>query len=70
MLPNKLDLIFPFIVFGYGLIMTLVLNSEILNAVAETRLPPAMAQQIKAHRGLALICLVLGGFWSLQNLWL
>lgn len=67
--PEKLDLIFPFVVFGYGAIMTLVLNSPVLSGLAETRLPPQMHHQLKAHRGLGVICLVVGGLWSLQNLW-
>jgi hypothetical protein len=68
--PEKLDFIFPFLVFGYGAVMTLVLNTPALVELAEHRLPPEVAQQFKAHRGLGLICLVLGGLWSLQNLWL
>ena len=69
MTPEKLDMIFPFVVLGYGAIMTLVLNSPRLSVLAETRLPAALHQQLKAHRGLGLLCLVLGGFWSLQNIW-
>ena len=67
---QKLDLIFPFLVFGYGLTMTLILNSRFFVELAETRLPYEMTQQIKGHRGLGLICLFVGGLWSLQNLWL
>lgn len=70
MTPEKLDLIFPFFVFAYGAVMTLVLNTPLLSELAETRLPYAMSQQLKAHRGLGLICLIVGGAWSLQNLWL
>jgi len=50
--------------------MTFVLNTPALVELAETRLPYAVNQQIKGHRGLALICLVAGGLWSLQNIWL
>lgn len=70
MLPERLDFLFPFVVLGYGAVMTLVLNSPLLSELAETRLPAALHQQLKAHRALGLICLVVGGFWSLQNLWL
>jgi hypothetical protein len=70
MTPEKLDLWFPFIVFAYGAIMTFTLNHPTLQELAETRLPHAVAQQMKAHRGLGLICLAIGGMWSLQNLWL
>jgi hypothetical protein len=67
---EKLDLLFPFIVFGYGALITFVLNQPVLERLAETRLPPPMRAQLQAHRGLALFCLVAGGLWSLQNLWL
>ncbi len=70
MSPEKLDLFFPFLVFAYGAIMTLVLHLRPLSELAETRLPPALGQQLKAHRGLGLLCLVVGGLWSVQNLWL
>jgi hypothetical protein len=70
MTPEKLDLIFPYFVFGYGAIMTFVLHSPLLSGLAENRLPEAMSQQLKAHRGLGLICLVVGALWTLQNLWL
>ncbi len=70
MTPEKLDLIFPFIIFVYGVVMTLVLSLPALAGMAEDRLPPDVAQQLKAHRGLSLFCLVAGAFWSLQNLWL
>lgn len=69
MTPEKLDLIFPFVMFAYGAVMTFVAHSP-LAEMAESRLPLNVSQQMKAHRGLALFCLVAGGFWSLQNLWL
>jgi hypothetical protein len=69
MLPEKLDLLFPVIVMVYGAVMTLVLHAKPFSELAETRLPYAVSQQMKAHRGLGLFCLVIGGFWSLQNLW-
>lgn len=70
MLADKLDLIFPFFVFAYGALMTFILHSEFFTELAEHRLPPAIYTQMRAHRGLGLICLLVGGFWSLQNLWL
>lgn len=70
MLPEKLDLIFPFLVFAYGAILTFVLHHPKLIELAETRLPYEIRQQMRAHRGLGLLCLVLGGLWSLQNLWI
>jgi hypothetical protein len=70
MLPETLDRIFPFFVVGYGAVMTLVLHSRFFMELAETRLPAEITQQIKAHRGLGLLCLIVGGLWSLQNIWL
>ncbi len=70
MTPEKLDFIFPFVVLAYGATMTFVLNSRTLVELAENRLPAEITQQIKGHRVLALICLSVGAFWSLQNLWL
>ena len=69
MVPETLDKIFPFIVFGYGFILTGILNSP-LSELAETRLPARVAVQMKAHRGLALVCLGVGFLWSMQSLWL
>ena len=70
MTPEKLDLIFPFVVLVYGLTMTLVLNHPLFIELAERRLSHAVLSQMRAHRGLALVCVGVGGLWSLQNLWL
>ncbi|NJL25834.1 MAG: hypothetical protein HC902_12110 [Calothrix sp. SM1_5_4] len=61
MTPEKLDLLFPFLVLGYGVTMTLVLNTPFFADLAEKRLPHPVAQQIRAHRGLGLVCLIVGG---------
>jgi hypothetical protein len=66
---QQLDHIFPFIIFGYGLIMTVVLNSELFLKLAEERLPRSVYLNFLSHRFLGLICLILGSLWSLQNLW-
>lgn len=70
-----LDLIFPFFVFAYGALITFVLSFPQFERLAERlmaqgKLPQQAYQQMKAHRILALICLCIGGLWSLQNLWL
>jgi hypothetical protein len=70
MTPEKLDLIFPFLVFAYGTIMTLVLHLPFFVELAERRLPMTVVTQIRGHRVLALICLAVGSVWSTQNLWL
>ncbi|MGE3973684.1 MAG: hypothetical protein AB7F59_04070 [Bdellovibrionales bacterium] len=64
---QELDFYFPFIVFAYGILMTLVLNSPLVSK-AEHLFPEAILQQFKANRILGFICLFVGGFWALQNL--
>jgi hypothetical protein len=70
MTPEKLDLIFPFLVFGYGAVMTLILHHPFFVAMADQRLPISVVTQIRGHRVLGLICLGVGAVWSTQNLWL
>lgn len=65
-----LDYYFPFFVFSYGFIMTMLLNAEWSQKLLQERLPAALAQQFLAHRWLGLVCLGVGTVWSLQNLWL
>ena len=67
---RELDFIFPFIIFGYGVIMIFVLNTPKLLTLAEERLSPELYQQFKTRRTLGLVSLVVGGLWALQNLWL
>jgi len=50
--------------------MTLALNSERLSRIADERFPHELLEQWRAHRGLALLCLLVGAAWILQNLWL
>ena len=64
-----LDYYFPFYVFAYGFIVTLVLNQRFLLEFADQRFPLGLIGQLRLHRGLALTCLFVGGIWSLQNLW-
>lgn len=66
---QEIDFIFPFIVLAYGSMMTFVLNSPRLMELAERRFPPDLLQQMKMHRALGLVSLVIGALWSLQNLW-
>ena len=65
---QELDFYFPFFVFTYGLLVTIPLNTPKLIEIAEEHLPNDMFKQMQAHRGLAIFCLVVGAFWSLQNL--
>ncbi len=66
---QQIDFIFPFIVLGYGSLMTFVLNIRPLAELAERRLPPQLLQQMNVHRTFAVISLVIGALWSLQNIW-
>jgi hypothetical protein len=69
MTPQHLDAIFPYICFFYGAAMTVVLSSSRLARIADERLPAPLVTQWRAHKGLALVCLVVGAAWILQNLW-
>jgi hypothetical protein len=66
---QELDFIFPFFVLGYGALMTIALNIPAFAELAEKRLPQQLLQQMNAHRTLAVISLVIGALWSLQNIW-
>jgi hypothetical protein len=66
---TKLDLLFPYLCFLYGAVMTFVLNSSRLSRIADQRLSSELLATYRGHRGLALVCLVVGGAWILQNLW-
>lgn len=67
---EQLDLIFPYVMFAYGALITLVLNSEKLMQLAEQRMPSVYRERLMGARVLANLCLWLGGIWILQNLWL
>ncbi|MFK8138172.1 MAG: hypothetical protein AB8E15_07430 [Bdellovibrionales bacterium] len=62
------DFFFPFFVFLYGVMVSIPLCSEKLMKIAEERLPTNLLEQFKAHRVLALVCVYIGGLWSLQNI--
>ncbi len=64
----KLDFYFPFIVFFYGLVASLVLEIPALIAIARKEMPSHYANLV-AHQKIAWISLFVGGAWSLQNLW-
>lgn len=65
---DKLDLIFPFVLFAYGFVMTLVVSSTELISLAERTFPEKIVEQLKANATLGHICLIIGFFWSLQTL--
>lgn len=69
MTPEKLDYIFPFVVFFYGLVLVLVLENPVLVKIGEERLG-SVFQTMKGHKTLAWICFFVGGLWSIQNVYL
>jgi len=66
---KELDFLFPFLVFFYGVLMTFTLNSPRLMRLAEQKFTAELLTQMKMHRTLGVISLILGAAWSLQNLW-
>lgn len=66
---QTLDFIFPFFVLIYGALITVVLNIPKLEKIATEKFTVEIYNQLKAHRILALVCLFVGAFWSLQNIW-
>ena len=66
---STLDFYFPFIVFFYGLVLNFVLEVPYLVALAQKRMPSQYAT-FEKHRKIAIVSLYIGGFWSLQNIWL
>lgn len=69
MTPTQLDFFFPFVVFFYGFLAVLVVETPALAKLGEQRLGAAW-QGLQRRRGLAWTSFFLGGLWSLQNLWL
>jgi hypothetical protein len=70
MTPKEIDFIFPFVVFAYGAVVTFVVTNPTLVRLAEERLPSDIWEKFQAKRPLGLFCIVVGGIWSLQNIWL
>lgn len=68
MTPQKLDYIFPFVVFSYGLFMVLVLENPYLIRIGQERLGELYGNLSK-HRSLGWVCFFVGGLWSAQNIW-
>ena len=66
---QDLDFYFPFVVLTYGLIVTWLTQAGWAQAALE-RLPPDVQAQFVGHRGLALLCVLVGSIWGLQNLFL
>ena len=65
---TQLDFIFPFVVFFYGFLAVLVLETPTLARLGRERMSDAW-QGLESRKNLAWICFFVGGLWSLQNLW-
>ena len=63
---QELDYYFPFVVMTYGLLVTWLANVKWAQDAME-RLPVDLQEQFKGHQGLALVSLLVGSIWSLQN---
>jgi hypothetical protein len=66
---TQLDSIFPYIVFIYGAMILLVLNSSALRKLGERVVPHEAWERFASHGILAWISFFVGGFWVLENLW-
>ena len=69
MTPEKLDFIFPFFVFFYGLLIVLVVETPALSRLGEERMRHFF-HNIERHKSLGWFCFFIGGLWSAQNVWL
>ena len=69
LLPTQLDALFPYIVFLYGAMILVVLNSPKLRELGEKLVPHEAWQRLLSHSILAWISFFVGGFWVLENLW-
>lgn len=61
------DHIFPFVVFFYGLLVLIVLETPLF-IEAQRGVSNYFVNQLRAHKPLAWLCFFVGGLWSLQNL--
>ena len=67
MLAQKLDYLFPFVVFSYGILVVFVTELTPLVRQAETK-GWVWTQSLRQHTALAWMCFWVGGLWTLQNL--
>lgn len=69
-LQTTLDILVPWLAFAYGIVMVFVFQSPRLMELARTRIPEPFRSRFLAHGALGWVCLVVGGLWILQSLWL
>lgn len=63
-----LDQYFPYFLLIYGFFVCLAIETPALQKIAKEN--PKAIFQLEKKRWLAWTCLIFGGLWSLQNLWL
>ncbi|MBX2987918.1 MAG: hypothetical protein KF802_08465 [Bdellovibrionaceae bacterium] len=68
MTVSELDFYFPFVVFFYGFLAVLVLETPALARLGKERMSEAW-EGISRRKNLAWVSFFIGGLWSLQNLW-
>jgi len=68
MTPEKLDYIFPFIVFLYGLLIVIVVETPAFVRIGQARLG-SFYDNLLRHKSLGWVCFFVGGLWSAQNVW-
>lgn len=64
---ETIDLYFPFIVIFYGAVMTFICHSPYLLQIGQDKIPVRLMERFESHKTLGLICLAVGGLWSLQR---
>lgn len=71
MLSEQLDFMFPFLMFGYGALMLIVLEVPYFIKIGHIKTAvwkEKYYSQLQSHRVLAWISFFIGGLWSVQNL--
>jgi hypothetical protein len=65
---SELDQAVPIVAFIYGVVILLITSNAKLMELAQTHFQ--YAEIFRSRRALAFVCLVVGGLWTLQNIWL
>jgi hypothetical protein len=65
---QDLDKYFPFIVLIYGMIMTIATHLPLLKQKLREGDNQELLQWFYSHQILGLVCVLVGGLWSLQRL--
>jgi hypothetical protein len=66
---HEMDAIFPFVVWGYGGLLLLVIHGLTYLGDRVQGLSAVWAARLRSREVLAWICFWVGGLWSLQELW-